>query len=235
MIAPAGYRYCVLLAAFSLLPAAILGQDREPANQKAQPLASRIGVAAGMGVNYADVPDVVDVVNSLVYTDERVAQFRAGVEFFFVAVMPVSDRLAVKLDYAYFLLSYDATTPYGPGSFTVQAHLPTLLLQYTFIDAGLYNVKAGGGLGYHVGSLTEQYGTVDDRFTGHGIGTMLDAEANTAFGDHLFAYLGGTLRWDFIGSLTSPSGKSAAASANASAPMLRFFSIGARLGMSYYF
>ncbi len=225
----------VMLFGLLVVPAVLLGQGRGQSAPPMEPLMSRAGVAAGMGVSYVSAPDVVAVVNSLVYSTERLQQFRPGVEFFGAAVLPLSPDLALKLDYAYLLLSYDGETPYGPGSFTVQAHLPTLVLQYALADAGLYDLKVGGGLGYHVGALSESYGTVNDRFTGQGLGMLGELEANTAFGDHLFGYLGAIVRWDFIGSLTSPSGKNAGGTASGGPPTLRFFGVGARLGMSYYF
>ncbi len=234
MKGPSGVWYTIVLV-LVVIPAMLLGQGRGQDVPPTEPLMSRVGLAAGMGVSYVSAPDVVEVVNSLVYSTERLQQFRPGVEFFAAVVLPLSPELALKLDYAYLLLSYDGTTPYGPGSFTVQAHLPTLVLQYALADAGLYDLKVGGGLGYHVGALSEQYGTVDDRFTGQGLGMLGELEANTAFGDHLFGYLGATVRWDFIGSLTSPSGKNAGGTASGGPPTLRFFGVGARLGMSYYF
>jgi len=152
-----------------------------------------------MGVGYVNPPDIVDVVNSVVMFSDRPPQFTAGVEFFGGVVVPVSSSLALKVEYAYFLMSYGGATPYGPADFTVKVHLPTLVAQYVLMDAGLYTLKAGAGVGFHFGSLSEEYGTVIDRFTASGPGVLLELEANTAFSENLFAYLGGSIRWDFIG------------------------------------
>jgi len=217
------------------VPALLRAQGSHEGPAAPVPLATRWGIAAGMGVSYADAGDVVDVVNSVVDYSDRSQRFRAGVEFFGAVVVPLSDVVSLKLDYAYLLLSYNGSTPFGPGDFTVKAHLPTLVLQYVLVDEGLYNVKGGAGVGYHFGGLSEQYGTVNGRFNGSGAGGLLELEANTALGDHLFAYLGGTLRWDFIGTLTDDAGRTAGVNASGDAATLRFFSAGARLGLSYYF
>lgn len=69
-------------------------------------------------------------------------------------------------------------------------------------------------------------------FTSKGIGTLLELEGNTALGEDLFAHLGIQTRWDFIGDLKDGKGKSPFG--NSAAASLHFFSIGARLGMTFY-
>jgi hypothetical protein len=60
-------------------------------------------------------------------------------------------------------------------------------------------------------------------------------EANTAFGDHLEAFLGGNIRWSFIGTLTNAEGMVPGRNADGSAVTMNFFGAGARLGLSYFF
>jgi hypothetical protein len=109
--------------------------------------------------------------------------------------------------------------------------MPTVVLQYVLADEGVYNVKAGGGVGYHFVTLVTRHTTVDERLAGSGLGILVDVEANTAFGDHFFGYIGGDIRWEFIGRLKrqSPSRQSLPA------PTMQAFSLGVRLGFSYYF
>ena len=109
--------------------------------------------------------------------------------------------------------------------------MPYLIVQYVLVYHETYNVKAGFGLGYHFGSYVERYYTVDATYSGSGLGAKLDIEANTAFGENLFAYLGGDLRWEFIGELTNSQGPRG----SVDLPTLHFFSIGAKLGFTYYF
>jgi len=195
---------------------------------------SRAGISAGMGVSYVNPQDVVDYINGTVHPAQRISDFKSAVEFFGALVFPVASDWDLKLEYTYLLGTYNVPSQFGPAEFTFVAHMPTLIGQYVLIEEGVYNVKLGGGAGYHVGSLSEKYLTLDDKLTGHGIGVLLDLEANTAFGKDFFGYLGANLRWDFIGELTNSSRTSAANSAGV-APTLQFFGIGARLGFTYYF
>lgn len=206
-----------------------------PPSGDKQRLAPRVGVSGGMGVSYVTAQDVVDLINAAAGGSERVPEFKAGVEFFGTLVVPLSQEWACKLEYAYLLYSFNTNSLYGPGEFTVAVHLPTVIGQFTLIDGGTYNVKAGAGVGYHFGTFSERYYSIDDRFSGNGIGTLVDLEANTAFGENFFGYLGGNLRWDFIGTLTNAAGREASITAAGPAATLHFFSVGAKLGFTYYF
>jgi len=196
-------------------------------------LSPRWGFSGGMGVEYVNAQDIVDYINSLVGPSGRVPDFKTGVQFFVAATLPVVDEWTLKLEYAYLLLSFYPPGTFGVTDFTCAVHMPTLLVQYVLADEGVYNVKVGTGMGYHFGSLTEESPQVSGRWTGKGIGTILDLEANTAFSEEFFGYLGVDLRWDFIGDLqpTLVGGSSSLVET----PSLHFFSLGARLGFTYYF
>ena len=195
----------------------------------------RISVSAGMGVSYVSAEDIVNLVNSRGLGTEKVADFKAGADFFGALGIPLNSDWSLKLEYSYLLYSYNPTGTLVPAEFTVSAHLPMILVQYTLTDAGTYNVKLGAGAGYHIGYLSEKAGSVEDRYTGKGFGTAVDLEANTAFSDDFFGYLGGNIRWEFIGRLTNDAGRSAYLVANSPEPTLHFFSVGARLGFTFYF
>jgi hypothetical protein len=196
----------------------------------------RIGLSGGMGVSYVSAQDVVDLVNANGGQTERVSEFKAGAEFFCTVTIPVSVDWGLKVEYAYLIFSFNQSFPsLGASEFTAVVHMPTVLGQYTLVDEGTYNVKAGAGIGYHFGSLTERYSNLDDMYTGRGLGAALDLEANTAFGESFYGYLGGILRWDFVGTLTNEAGRSAKLVSMSSDPTLEFFSVGARLGFTYYF
>ncbi len=191
----------------------------------------RIGISAGMGVNYHTVKDIVDRINGNSITVQRVSNFKSGVEFFGAVTIPLSPDWVMKIEYSYLLASYTQSTNFGPAEFSYHVHMPTLLGQYILHEAETYNLKLGAGAGYHLASYSEKYSTVDATFTGSGIGTVLELEANTALGEHLFAHLGTQMRWDFIGELTSGAGKTPGNLATT----FNFFSAGVRIGMSYYF
>lgn len=218
----------MMLVCASVLP--LRGQTSTP--PEVQP---RAGIAGGMGVEYMSARDIVDLINVTAVPEERVAQFKSAVEFFGSAAVPVSDRWIVKFEYADLITSLSPMGAYGPTQFDLNVQMPSLIIQYVLADRGVYNFKLGAGGGYHFGRLSEKYFTLNDTYSGKGIGTVLELEANTAFGDHLYAFLGANIRWEFIGTLTNVSGISPGPGASGTGVNLHFFSAGARLGMSYLF
>jgi hypothetical protein len=198
-------------------------------------LQERPGVSLGMGVSSLNVQDIVDVVNSIPGLTERAPRFKSCVDFFGAISFPLSADWVLKAEYSYLLGSFTMNSSYGTAEFTVAVHAPSLIAQYVIVDEGVYNVEAGAGLGYHFGSLSEKFVTIDDRFTGGGLGVTGDVEGNTALGEHLFAYLGANVRWDFIGEVKNGRGNPPGVTANGARPTLHFFGFGARLGFTYYF
>jgi hypothetical protein len=136
-------------------------------------LSSRVSLSGGMGVEYVSAADIVDYVNgraAAAGATQRVSVFKAGVGFFGALAYPVSRDLVLKAEYVYFLGSYNPEIPYVPSEFTLTAHMPSIILQYVLWDEQLYNIKVGGGFGYHFVSLSEKYFTVDDELAGNEIG-----------------------------------------------------------------
>ncbi len=197
-------------------------------------LSLRIALSGGMGVEYLSAPKVVDFVNASIgaYTRQRVPEFKSAVQFFGALSYPLSSGWVLKAEYVYLLGSYNPDIPTVPSEFTLTVNMPSVILQCVLWDEKLYNIKAGVGLGYHFASLTTKYVTVDDQLSGKGIGTVIELEANTAFGEHLFAYLGADLRWELIGTMKSSRNSG---SVGFPLPNMHAFGVGARLGFSYYF
>ncbi|MEW6509347.1 MAG: hypothetical protein AB1428_00160 [Bacteroidota bacterium] len=221
-----------LLALFLFSCAPLAAQNVSPERPGATP---RPGVAAGMGVSYLSARDVVDLVNATAIPGERVAQFRAVAEFFAAVSYPLNDEWIIKAEYAYLAGSYSVPSAFGPADFAITAHLPSVILQYVVAEQGVYNVKLGAGGGYAAGSLTEKYLSLDDRFSGNGGGAVVEIEANTAFGDNLYAYLGANLRWSFVGELVNRASLPPGRGSGGGGTSLNFFGVGARLGVSYFF
>ena len=196
---------------------------------------SRIGVSAGMGVTYSSPNDVIDLVNSTSGALERISQFHAGAEFFGVVSFPLSDDWIVKLDYGYEVTSYNIATAFETAQYTVTVHCPTLILQRSLADRGVFNVRAGVGAGYHFGSLSEKYLYVDNMYRASGPGFLAEVEGNTALGDHLFVHLGVNARWEVVGTLTDPNGRHPGQTTGGGEPSLNSVGVGARLGFTYYF
>lgn len=196
---------------------------------------SRIGVSAGMGVTYRSPNDIINLVNSTSGALERIPQFHAGAEFFGVASFPLSDDWIVKLDYGYEITSYNIATVFETAQYTVTLHCPTLILQRSLAERGVFNVRAGAGAGYHFGSLSEKYLYVDNMYRASGPGFIAEVEGNTALGDHLFAHLGVNARWEIVGALTDSNGRHPGQATGGGEPSLNSVGVGARLGFTYYF
>jgi hypothetical protein len=193
---------------------------------------TRIGISAGMGVNYHTAQDIVNRINGSGIINQRVGDFKSAVEFFGAVSVPVSRDWVVKGEYVYMLASHSlASRVYvGAAEFSYNIHMPTVIGQYILFEAPTYNLKAGAGLGYHFGMYEEKFFNV--RYSSKGIGSLIELEGNNALGESLFAYLGVQARWDFVGNLQDANGKSPS---NAYTTSMNFFSVGARLGMTYYF
>jgi len=208
-------------------------------NQADTPL--RIALAGGMGVIYMSMTDVVDLANNASASlggYQRLPEFKAAAEFFGALTIPLTTDWELKFEYAYLLATYNVATAYGSGEaeYTAMAHLPSLIVQYEVLKAPVYNVKIGGGGGYHIGTLAVKNFTQEDDYSGNGPGIVLDVEGNTAFGESLFAYLGVNVRWDFIGTLTNGAGMGPSLmTATQTGTTMEFFGLGARLGFTYYF
>lgn len=194
---------------------------------------SRIGVSAGMGVNYHEARDIVDRINGSGITTQRVDDFTSAIEFFGAVSVPLSEDWVAKGEYVYMLASHSPGSVFGTATseFTYIVHMPTLVAQYVLVGEPSYNFKAGLGVGFHFATYEEKFFAA--RYTGNGIGTLLELEGNTALGEDLYAHLGVQSRWDFIGTLKDSRGRSPFG--NSVATALHFFSVGARLGMTYYF
>lgn len=199
------------------------------------PRLPRIGISGGMGVSYVNAQDIVDRVNGSGVLYERVPDFKAAAKFFCACTVPLSADWLLKFEYAYLVGSYTPGSSFGPTEFFFNSHMPTIIGQYVLFEEDVYNVRIGAGAGYHFGSYSEKWFNVNGRFTASGIGALIDFEANTAFGENLFGYLGGDINWEFIGDLRDGNGQPPAGGLSGPEASLNFFSIGARLGFTYYF
>ncbi len=191
---------------------------------------THITLSAGMGVSYLSPADLVDLVNASTTTGERQSEFKAAVVFFGSVHVPLSPDWAMKLDYGYLLGSYTVAGFFGTSEYAFSAHLPSVLLQYSLALEQMYSVFAGFGGGYHFGRLQTTMQPFENDYTGAGPGMLFDLEANTAFGDGLFGYLGLEVRWEFIGALTDSAGRPPGFGETT----LTYFGIGIRFGFSYY-
>lgn len=197
---------------------------------------TRIGVSAGMGVNYHNAQDVVNRVNASNVISRRAENFKSGVEFFGAVSLPLNHDWHAKLEYVHAFSSYSIPSSFIAGfneEFSYSVHMPSVIMQYILYEAPTYNFKVGAGAGFHFGSYDEKL-TATGTFgaSASGLGSVLELEGNTALSENLYAHLGAQMRWEFVGELRDGAGRKPLATAPTT---LHLFSVGARLGMSYYF
>ena len=189
----------------------------------------------GMGVKLAADPALVDYVNTLVHPSQRVDDFATVVEFFGGVEFPVSNEWGGAIEYSYLFKSYTLPT-FNAGTYTLfyNVHMPTLMVQYVLPGAG-YFVKFGAGMGYHAGSISETnslYGT-DSTYTARGVGIKAAVLGQTAFDEHLFGYISGDLRWEFLGKVKNAAGNELWNQGQTAS--LSMFVVGVAFGLIYYF
>ena len=221
-------RMALVLAVLGLSSSAVPAAP--PEKEGSSQVETHVTMGAGMGVSYLNPVDIVDLVNASSISGQRQPEFKAAVEFFGAVHVPLSADWAIKLDYGYLLGSYTIDGFFGASEYNFSAHMPTVVVQYSLALEPLYSVFGGIGAGYHFGRLKTSVQPFENTFTGAGPGIVGDLEANTAFGDGLFGYLGLEARWEFIGALTDSDGRSP----GPGEITLNHFGLGIRFGLSYY-
>jgi hypothetical protein len=188
-----------------------------------------------MGIDLAAAPTLVDYVNTLADPSQRATSFATDIEFFGGAEFPVSDQWGGALEYSYLFKSYTLPTAVT-GTYTIfySLHMPLAMVQYIIPGKG-YFVKLGGGIGYHSG-LVEQKGSLygtDSTYTTKGIGIKALAVGQTAFDEHLYAYISGTTRWELLGNVKDTRGN--ILQNHGQPASLSMFVVGLAFGLTYYF
>jgi hypothetical protein len=174
------------------------------------------------------------MVNGGYSPSKRLDDYHAAVDFSGAFVLPVSERFSLRFEYAYLLNTVNTSGPLGPGEFTTTVHMPSVIVEYAIVDAGMYNLSAGIGGGYHPGRLAIDYATVKDTYTANGPGFVVMLVGNSAIGEDLFIHLAGTMRLGMLGDLRNANGQSPGKGSDGSPATLNTFSVGARIGLSYY-
>jgi hypothetical protein len=194
-------------------------------------LDSKFDISVGMGIKAISASDIVKYVNSFTGV-ERERNISVAPEFSISPEYQISDDLSLKLDYTYILKSYDKTTSYTKLSISYAIHSPTLVLQY-LLKGGGYFLKMGGGLGYHFGSLSQEFGTGNkSTYYANGIGLKIDLAGHTMLSGNLFAVIGVNLQADFMGELKNRDNEVITSRQKIS---LGFLGAGLDFGLAYYF
>ncbi|MGA9119523.1 MAG: hypothetical protein WB699_09165 [Bacteroidota bacterium] len=200
------------------------------------PLSERVTIAAGMAVSYISAGDIVNLVNATPGALEQTGTYKTGIQFFGSVELPISPLWMIKADYAYLIASYNIASGFGnagTAEYTVTAHLPSIVFQYNVVDKPEYAFRLGLGAGYHVGQLSTTFFSQTQTYSATGIGAVLEAEGMTAVSENIFAVLGASARWEWIGALKNSLGLEPTNISNAIT--LNMFAPSIKIGVVYAF
>jgi len=191
------------------------------------------GLFVGMGVHLISAPSVVRYVNAAMRTEDGADDWGTAVEFFGGLEVPVDASWALKAEYSYLFKSYTIDIAAYSGGLQYSIQAPSIMLQYVYPGKGFF-LKGGVGGGVHWGTVTppKEYG-VTTSYTASGPGFRIEAEGQTAFDTHLFAYMSGTIGAEFLGTVVSDAGREL--NNGSGTVSLNTVTAGVRFGLMYYF
>lgn len=218
---------------FCALPFALYGQQQ--LSLQLQQKENSFAVSAGMGVNIIRAEGIVEYINLRALSSERVDDWGTAVEFFGGVEFPLTKEWGLKFEHAYLFKTYNVLLTSGGGmtmSYAVQA--PSLLVQRVYSGKG-YFAKISLGGGYHFANAEQTYSlfSTQESSTAQGLGVKVEVNGQTAFDEHLFGYISGTLGAEFLGKLQNNSG-TAISFAGTTASLNALYA-GVRFGLLYYF
>jgi hypothetical protein len=234
------YKYSFQSFLSRLLGASIvvfsLTQAQQP-KAVAWPDVPKTGIGAGMTVCGITATDLTNYLNTLSARSETVGKWNVAGEFFIAPEFHLSRDISLKIEYAYLLNTHSITDPLSGGTidFSYGVHMPSVIVQYMIIGEQGYFLKFGGGVGYYFASCEQKFpsflGTM--RSSAHGVGIKLDISGQTPLSDTVYLILGGCMRFSFVGNyrggvFDEPSALNRSVSMN-------FISVGATMGLVYYF
>lgn len=218
--------------AFLFLISSFLFSQTAPVERK-----NSFAVFGGMGVHLISAPDVVDYINTIATFSQRVDDFGTVVDFFGGIEFPIDDAWGMKVEHSYLFKSYSVLGNLGGTyDFFYAVHSPSLIIQRIISGRG-YFMKLGAGGGYHVVYASQKvstFGTTKE-YSAEGLGVKAEMVGQTAFDDNLYAYIGGSLGWEFIGELKDKNCVQLTAPNSTKSVTLQYFHAGIRFGINYYF
>lgn len=191
----------------------------------------------GMGVHMVSAPDVVEYINTVSTFAQRVDDYGVAVDFFGGVEIPIDEGWGLKLEHSYLFKSYTVDGNLtGTYEIFYANQSPSLIIQKIISGKG-YFVKFGAGGGFHFGTMTQKvstFGTTNE-YSSNGIGLKTEIVGQTAFGENVYGYIGGSLGWELMSDLKEKNGKALLVPGSTKTVSLSYFHAGIRFGMNYYF
>lgn len=194
--------------------------------------------ALGMGAAYGnnkslntfigyELPGYNNVADS-----RKLKDFKTGFEFFGIVERQVASKIALKLDYSYFLKS-NKVDDYPNQSFDYSNH--QILLGANYLIPGEYHfLKFGISAGPVFSSLdSKSYTTNSGIFKSTGLLAKAEGSFSIQMGGSLAGYINGYIGNVFAGNLKDDTGKEIKNSAGDSVNLSSFM-LGVRIGIEFY-
>ncbi len=103
-------------------------------------------LSLGMGVNYVNVPDVVDYVRSI--SGERLKDFDGALELWLAPEFKIGRNIAVKFEYSYISKNYEVWKSDWRYLFDYELRNQVLIIDYLhFQKQEIFILKIGAGIG----------------------------------------------------------------------------------------
>jgi hypothetical protein len=192
-----------------------------------------------MGLNYCSNPSLKNFIEyevenyAYLSPQQKLTDLYTGVEFFGGVEHQFGRDFSLKLDYSYFIKSYNvqAFPQYDFSYFNHQVYA----MGYYVIPQEYSFIKVGGGAGYIFSKLSvkEPYiaGTRD--FTSNGFGIKAEAVLNFQISKGFAVHLGGFISQTILQNLKDASGNLLTAKNNDNVK-LNSLGVGLRLGLEYF-
>ncbi|MBI9071726.1 MAG: hypothetical protein JEY94_09015 [Melioribacteraceae bacterium] len=192
---------------------------------------SQWDISAGMGINQVNASSFREYIN--VIRNGDLNDFFTAADFFGTVNYSVSEDYQVGIEIGYSIYSYNTDFITGKYDISLGVLRPSVLLLYVITGEG-YKLKLGGGVGIRLFNVNEKIPPIDQDFSTLGFGVLLKAEGYTKLSDNLYAVIGFDTRLDFTGDLENDD-LTLYNSVDRENVTVGSFSVGIKLGVSYYF
>jgi hypothetical protein len=197
---------------------------------------NRFSFSIGMGISMSTSPSFVDYIrNDVPFSNkDSVKAFGVGLEFFGGLDYDISKNFSIKLDYSYFIKSLTYNYSYFTYDYFYSIHQPYLMGFYV-IRGETYQLKFGGGLGYHFAQMKKDIGASSDLiYNASGLGYRAQVEFIAGLSKKMNSYVSGFINGSSIGTLKDLNKNPLKITNTNEEVNLGGFGIGIRLGLSYY-
>lgn len=195
----------------------------------------RLSFSAGMGLSLQDNSSFVDYLRREIpySTADSVKTFATAIEFFGGIEYSLSRKFSLKLDYSYYLRSVYYRYTFNVFNYDIIIHQP-YLMGYYLIQKRAFDLKFGGGVGYHIGTVNRILDP-NSAITYKANGFSFRGEAVFApnMTKKLQAYISGFVVVSSFQSLKDSNGNYLTSTNSTQQVNLSGFGVGARIGFIY--